>query len=77
MSQRNADVMLHIDEPLSEQALHYVEETVADDRGVVRVGHNPLRPHLLMVDFDARLIHASDVLERVKRQGLHAQLVGF
>ena len=77
MSQHNADVIVHIDETLDEDALMDLENQISDDIGVVRVSHNPMRPHLLMVDFDSEIIHASELLGRVQGQGMHAQLIGF
>jgi len=77
MSQHNADVIVHIDESLDEPSILALEENIFEYIGVVRVSHNPSRPHLLMVDYDAEIAQASMVLNRVQGQGVHAQLVGL
>lgn len=77
MSQHNADVMVHIDECLDEDSLRHLEADIKENRGVVRVVHNPSRPHLLMVDFDAAVIRSGVVLNEIRGHGMHAQLVGF
>lgn len=77
MSHHNADVMVHINESLDEGTLRHLETDLRENRGVVRVAHNPRRPHLLMVDYDAQVIRSRAVLNEVRGRGMHAQLVGF
>lgn len=77
MSQHNADVVVHINERLDEGALQHLEDDLKQNMGVVRVVHNPRRPHLLMVDFDAEVIRSGMLLDEIRGLGMHAQLVGF
>jgi hypothetical protein len=72
-----ANVMVHVNESLDEEALHALEDDIRRDQGVVSVGHNPHRPHLLMVAYDSEAAPTSNLLHPFRQRGLHAQLVGF
>lgn len=71
------EVILHINEALDEAALHQLEEGVRHDPGVVSVGHDPAKPHMLMVVYDSDSTHASNLLHSFHERGLHAQVVGM
>jgi len=77
MSNRIADVMVHVDESLDEAQLHALEDEIRGDRGVVGVGHNPSKPHLLMVAYDTEAARPADFIQQIKGRGLHAELVGL
>lgn len=77
MDTRLNEVILHIDEGLDEDALHRLEDGIRQDAGVVSVGHNPEKPHILMVVYDSDSTHASSLLHSFKERGLHAQVVGM
>jgi len=77
MNARLNEVIVHIDEVLDEDALHRLEDGVRQDAGVVSVGHNPEKPHMLMVVYDSDSTHASSLLHNFKERGLHAQVVGL
>jgi hypothetical protein len=71
------EVILHINEDLDEAALHQLEDGVRHDPGVVSVGHDPAKPHMLMVVYDSDSTHASNLLHSFRERGLHAQVVGM
>ena len=77
MNTRLNDVIVHIDEVLDEDTLHRLEDGVRQDAGVVSVGHNPEKPHMLMVGYDSDSTHASSLLHSFKERGLHAQVIGL
>lgn len=77
MSDNIADVMVHVDASLTEEQLRELEDEIRGDLGVVGIGHNPAKPHLLMVAFDSEEAHPSMLIEHLKARGLHAELVGF
>jgi hypothetical protein len=77
MNTRLNEVIVHIDEVLDEDTLHRLEDGVRQDAGVVSVGHNPEKPHILMVVYDSDSTHASSLLHSFKERGLHAQVVGM
>lgn len=71
------DVIVHVNEGLDEDTLHRLEDEVRQVAGVVSVGHNPEKPHTLMVVYDSDTTHASSLLHSFKERGLHAQVVGL
>ena len=71
------EVVVHIDEALDEDALHSLEEGMRHDAGVVSVGHNPEKTHMIMVVYDSDATRASSLLHSFRERGLHAQVVGL
>lgn len=77
MSNHIADVMVHVDESLDEESLHSLEDEIRGDRGVVSVGHNPGKLHLLMVTYDSEVARPVHFIQQLKERGVHAELVGL
>jgi hypothetical protein len=77
MSASLNEVMLHIVEDLDEEGLHSLEEGIRQDAGVVSVGHNPEKSHMIMVVYDSEATRASTLLHTLSERGLHAQVVGM
>lgn len=72
-----ADVLIHVDESLNEEAMGRIEEEMRSDDGIVSIGHRRGQSHLLLVVYDTEIAHASNLLNRFQARGLHAQTVGF
>ena len=72
-----ADVMIHIDETLSAESLKRLEAAVREDECVISAGVSPGNAHLMLVAYNPECIAAADVLARVKKTGVHAELVGM
>lgn len=77
MGSHMADVMIHIDETLSAEALRRIEASVREDACVVSAGVPAGNPHMMLVAYNPDGISATDILARVKRNGVHAELVGM
>lgn len=77
MSANLNEVMVHIQEALDEEALHSLEEAVRKETGVISVGHNPEKSHMIMVVYDSESTRASSLLQSFEQRGLHAQVVGL
>ncbi|HSJ79872.1 MAG TPA: hypothetical protein VK910_01555 [Thiobacillus sp.] len=71
------EVMVHIHEALDEEALRSLEEAVRKETGVISVGHNPEKSHMIMVVYDTESTRASSLLDSFEKRGLHAQVVGM
>jgi divalent metal cation (Fe/Co/Zn/Cd) transporter len=71
----NNSVIVHIDELLDEQHRENVESIVEQVNGVTNAHFNETRHHLMVVDYDPKITNSSTILNRVKRQHLHAQLI--
>lgn len=77
MSANLNEIMVHIQEVLDEAALHSLEEAVRKETGVISVGHNPEKSHMIMVVYDSESTRASSLLHSFEKRGLHAQVVGL
>jgi hypothetical protein len=77
MHDQIANVMVHVNERLDERALDALEDDIREAWGVVAVGHNPDRPHLLLVAYDSAIARSSTFMHQFPEHGLHAQLVGL
>ncbi|MCU0918962.1 MAG: hypothetical protein MUF16_01270 [Burkholderiaceae bacterium] len=77
MSTTLNEVVVHIDERLEADALDELEQGIRRDRGVISVGRNPGRDHLMVVVYDSAVARASSLLHSFHERGLHAQLIGM
>lgn len=77
MSISLSDVLIHIDETLSAQRRHAVEEDLRAIDGVVSVKMPDDRPHLTLVEYVSDKVNAQRLLAAVLGQGAHAELVGL
>jgi len=71
------DVIIHIDETLSRDALMKLTETVREDECVISASVPPGKEHMMLVAYNPDCTTATDILTRVNKQGIHAELVGF
>lgn len=71
------EVVVHVDEALDEATLHTIEEGIRQETGVVSVGHNPGKSHMIMVVYDSDSTRASTLLHALEQRGLHGQVVGM
>jgi 3-hydroxy-3-methylglutaryl CoA synthase len=72
-----SDVMIHINESLSDEARTALENAMQKVEGVVSPRFNPGKEHLLMVAFDLEKTTAAALLEATRSAGYTAQLVGM
>jgi len=72
-----ADVTIHIDETTDEEGREKLEEAFRGRDGVVSFRINPDRPHLVVVEYNPKMISSRDLVNIPRFQGLHAELVGL
>jgi hypothetical protein len=72
----DVNVVVHIDEELSASEIHNVERSLSSVNGIVSACAHEKTPHLLVVDYDPRTVRAGSVLQHLKNDGLHAELIG-
>ena len=77
MDRPMADVMIHIDETLSEDSLKKIEDAVREDECVISAGVPAGNAHMMLVAYNPECVSASDILARVEKAGVHAELVGM
>jgi len=71
------EVVVHLSESVDEATLHDLEQGIRKDQGVISVGHQANRNHLIMVVYDSEVAHANNILHNFQERGLHAQLIGM
>jgi hypothetical protein len=71
------DIIVHVDENIDHDHREALTERVRGVSGVVAVRLDDTKPHLMIVEYDPDAIKAIDVLNCVKEDGVHAELVGL
>ncbi len=77
MNIKLVDITLHIDETLDHAKLENLANKIRQEDGVVSVAFHDDKPHLMIVQYNPDKANSAVVLQRVKNQGLHAELVGL
>jgi hypothetical protein len=77
MSTSISDVLVHIDETLPLDQLKVLEDHILNMGGVVSACNRDDQPHLISVTYNPGLVKSHDILEKVKSEGVHAELVGL
>ena len=77
MGQHIADVTIHIDETLPAARRAAVLDEMRHYEGVIEVEANDEHPHLAVVKYDADKTQSLSILEKIKADGLHAELIGL
>jgi hypothetical protein len=72
-----ADTLLHVDEDLDLSARERIVENIRNIPGVISPRFNPGKEHLLLVAFDPSEIQSRGLLENIRNQGYHAELIGL
>ena len=77
MDIKMVDVTIHIDESLDHDKRATLVEKVRKHEGVIGVGHHDEKPHLMVVEYNPDQTSSKNLLELVKSDGIHAELVGL
>jgi 3-hydroxy-3-methylglutaryl CoA synthase len=72
-----SDVMIHINESLSEDARSSLENALRKVEGVVSPRFNAGKEHLLVIAYDTEITSTTALLEKTRAAGYTAQLVGM
>ncbi len=72
-----ADVTIHVDESLEPARRAEIEQKLRAIDGVVSV-HNPDdKPHLAVVEYDPQKVRSEVLLQAVRAENVHAELIGL
>jgi len=77
MNQHCTDVLIHIDEELSDDDIHDIERDLSYMDGVYSACVSERARHLMLVDYDPEGIGSGMLLNEVESHGVHAELVGL
>jgi hypothetical protein len=71
------DVTIHIDEALPPAKRAEIEQKLRAIDGVVSV-HNPDdKPHLAVIQYNPQKVRSAELLDTVRGEGVHAELIGL
>jgi len=70
------ELIVHINESLDEERRKGLVEKVLEDSGIFSVEFTPLRHHLVRVRYNRQVVQSMDILQKIKRHNVNAQLVG-
>lgn len=73
----NADILIHIDETLDDDAVRALARGMGLEEGVLSTCVNERTRHLMVVDFDPERIRPRDIVYSVRSRGLHAEMIGL
>lgn len=77
MRTMTTDVVIHIDEDLSDEAIHDIERDLAQLDGVYSACVNERARHLMLIDYDPNDVGSGMLLDEVQAHGVHAELIGL
>jgi hypothetical protein len=72
-----ADVTIHVDENLGSEQRAGVESKLRAIDGVVSVHNADSTPHLVVVEYNPQKVQSSALLDAVKSENVHAELIGL
>lgn len=72
-----ADTLIHVNETLGSNEQESLQEELRKLSGVIAPRFNRGSPHLLLVSYNPQEVGSLKLLNRVKANGYHAQLVGM
>ncbi len=72
-----ADVTLHVDQTLDDGQLKQLEAVFRKREGIVSVHINPHRRHLVLLEYNPKKVHSRDLVDILRYQGLHGELIGL
>ena len=70
------EIVVHVDDTLGEEQQTELIDDLRKHGGVSEAHFTPGRAHLLVVDYDSDQLTSQEVLERVRKEHLRAELVG-
>ena len=74
---QTADVIIHVDETIAHDRRMKIADIVGAHAGVAGVTHHDEKPHLMIVKYDPQAVTAHALLDLVRGEGVHAELVGL
>jgi len=72
-----SDVTIHIDETLDSSAIQVIQQDLSRVVGIDKINSQPGNPHLMVIEYDRKMMSSRSILSTFTSQGLHAELIGF
>ena len=77
MSDLMADVTLHIDENTTHEEREKFRDVLLAMDGVMAAAYHDERPHLMIIEYDPRVVNSIEFVNTAKSSGFHAELIGL
>lgn len=77
MSDLMADVTLHIDENTTHEEREKFRDVLLAMDGVMAAAYHDERPHLIIIEYDPRVVNSIEFVNTAKSSGFHAELIGL
>ena len=77
MTDKMADVTIHIDEAVAVEDRERLQNRLRSLDGVMAAASQDATPHLMVVEYDPDVIDSRQILDTVTDSGLHAELIGM
>ena len=77
MNTRHAEVTFHIDEETSHDERERFRDVLLAMDGVMAASYHDEKPHLMLIEYNPEVIKSIEFVDAAKKQGLHAELIGF
>ena len=71
------EIVIHVDESLNKEQQASLVGNLQERDGVKKARFTTGREHLMVIDYDASKLHATDVLAYVKQEHVNAELIGI
>lgn len=72
-----ADITLHVDEALGQEARATLEDSLRSRPGVIGLEWSQKAPHLMVVKYDPNHATSASIVKAVLGEGLHAEMFGL
>ncbi len=70
------EVIVHVNEGLDKDRRNDISRSLKERGGVYSADFCPSRYHLMLVDYDRNQLSSGDILQHIRNQNIHAQLIG-
>ncbi len=74
---QTVDVIIHVDETIDHDRRMKIVDSVKARAGVSDATLHDQKPHLMIVKYDPAAVSAHTLLDVVRGEGVHAELVGL
>ena len=71
------EVVIHVDETLNKEQQASLIVNLQEHDGVENARFTTGRDHLMVIDYDSNKLNTTDVLGYVKKENVHAELIGI
>ena len=73
----HVEVVIHVDEALGSDRQSSLIESLQKRDGIENARFTDGRDHLMVIDYNSNKLDTKDVLEYVRQENLHAELIGI